>query len=513
MANEPNEEWPASKLSQASYKDLGSPLVVEDRFFQHLMQSEFCEKGLIGLLESSSMSCRDYSMEIDAFDLLRDDPVLGFMLLKYPSTLLPILERAIVKAQQEILNQCEEANVWVVKGDTSSSVTRVHARLVQLPPTCCKPSLGKSLSAQDVGKIWQISGTVVRTGPVQMYESARTYKCCGTKTSRFQKKDATKQKTCGTTFLVRADLEQRNNALMVPETCPGLVDGNKCPGNKFEPVEGGSVHTDYQELKIQDAASSSIGGAGHIPRSLLIKCCHDLVDRAQPGDEVVVVGILLSQWQQSHVAEGQECQVGMALSAHSVRVIAEKGSSAWKSNSQSSQNAVGELEAHRKEFAEYWSRNIERPMAARDFICKAVCPKLYGMQAVKLALLITLIGGVSSDAYDNDDCPSAAATAPTGTASNDSSQDNAPDAFQLIGGGDESTQQPNAAAYYEDTPPSKRSKNKRNEKVKTRRRDQSHLLLVGDPGTGYVKNCLSLNSCFAPFAACRIFVIFFSSNF
>ncbi len=131
MTNDQNDDWPASKLSQASYKDLGSPAVVEDRFYRLLMQSEFCEKGLIGLLESSSMSCRDYSMEIDAFELLRDDPVLGFMLLKYPSTLLPILERAIVSAQHEILNQSEEANTWVVKGDTSASVTRVHARLVQ----------------------------------------------------------------------------------------------------------------------------------------------------------------------------------------------------------------------------------------------------------------------------------------------------------------------------------------------------------------------------------------------
>ena len=72
------------------------------------------------------------------------------------------------------------SSMMVVKGDKggadgSESVvatTRVHARLVHLPPTCCKPSLA-NLVATDVGKILQVSGTVVRVGSVQMYESVR----------------------------------------------------------------------------------------------------------------------------------------------------------------------------------------------------------------------------------------------------------------------------------------------------------------------------------------------------
>ena len=39
--------------------------------------------------------------------------------------------------------------------------------------------------------------------------------------------------------------------------CNGLVPGDRCPGNKFRVVEGGSVHTDYQEIKIRDAAVSN----------------------------------------------------------------------------------------------------------------------------------------------------------------------------------------------------------------------------------------------------------------
>lgn len=92
----------------------------------------------------------------------------------------------------------------VVKGENG---TRVHARLIHLPPhsTNCKPSLS-SLSTCDVGKILQLSGTVVRASKIQMYESQRSYKCC-------------ERKGCGTSFTVNADLQQWNNALVPPSRC------------------------------------------------------------------------------------------------------------------------------------------------------------------------------------------------------------------------------------------------------------------------------------------------------
>jgi DNA replicative helicase MCM subunit Mcm2 (Cdc46/Mcm family) len=525
----PTSQWNAARLHQSSYKDLGTPTQVEERFTRHLRQH--CHADLKQLLQESSVTTRDYSVCIDTFDLIQADPVLGVMLIRYPATLLPLLEAAIVRAQHELLQQrlqeSEPAETttqmdtiaslpWSVKGamsgvDQQSTTTRVHARLVHLPPTCCKPSLGRSLAAEDVGKIWQVSGTVVRTGSVQMYESARTYRCCGVNLSSSggwrggrgggrggRRGDSNtrqqEQPYCGRTFLVHADVEQRNNALQDPVMCPGtLPNGDRCPANMFSVVEGGSVHTDYQEIKIQDAASSNAGGVGHIPRSLLIKLQHDLVDHCQPGDEVVIVGILLAQWHNPAISEGMECQVSMAMSAHSVRVICEKSSSAWKggtSSGSSGSNSVGERDRFENEFLDYWTEpdNIRYPIAARDFICKAVCPKLYGMQVIKLALLITLIGGVSSDAYEgngDDDSIEIEATSQEGSLRSRRRSrtvtHNGPDQFELVR---EVSNQKTSSAYYDDTStvPNTQTTSKP-EKVKTRRRDQSHILLVGDPGT------------------------------
>lgn len=144
--------------------------------------------------------------------------------------LLPLLEEEILAAQREILkrwnnfvdmakmlsqskhnaNSNPSTNSNSPKSHPSPSMattnvipivkgvngTRVHARLIHMPPhfTNCKPSLA-SLTSQDVGKILQLSGTVVRTSKVQTYESQRTFCCC-------------EKKGCGTSFLVKADLHQ-----------------------------------------------------------------------------------------------------------------------------------------------------------------------------------------------------------------------------------------------------------------------------------------------------------------
>jgi DNA replicative helicase MCM subunit Mcm2 (Cdc46/Mcm family) len=50
-----------------------------------------------------------------------------------------------------------------------------------------------------------------------------------------------------------ADLEQRTNALTKPDRCPLTVEGGRCKGTNLQLEKDGSVHTDYQEIKIQEA--------------------------------------------------------------------------------------------------------------------------------------------------------------------------------------------------------------------------------------------------------------------
>jgi len=461
-----NNKYTAENLCRASYQDLGTPAEVNGLFKDYLLSSFSCRSSLEVLLASGSQVTRDFSLEIDAFDLFEKEPVLGHLLLKFPNTLLPILEKAIIEAQKDLKKELEEnentqANAVlseannskaavitrIVKGDTG---TRVHARIFHLPPTCCRTSV--ACDATDVGRIVQLSGTVVRTSPVQMYESARSYKCT----------------TCKQSFVQDADLEEKNNAMVVPPRCPLFKEDKRCKGTNLKPEKGGSVHTDYQEIKIQEAVSKM--GVGSMPRSLLIKLQHDLVDDCRPGDEVVVVGILLAQWQNTP-QPGIECNLGMALKAHSVRVTQENGASVFMESS------VGELDKYKKEFDSFWDENRRReyPIASRDFICKAVCPKLYGLQVIKLSLLIALIGGVSSSLYEsNERVNDENDNVDTNMGINNNLQ---PKSFQVI--------QNETSSYGINSITSHQKRDKKtNNTVKTRRRDMSHLLIIGDPGTG-----------------------------
>ena len=511
-----------------------------------------------------------------------------------------------------------------------NNTTRLHARLVQLPPSRFKSSLSR-LQARDVGQMWQVAGTVVRASPIQMYESTRTYLCQPTNTNNTKKNTSgnnntdssngggggrrggwkTKKKQdssscgCGKTFVVHANLGHVNNALTPPEVCPLWTTTTNtttpnapptkvpCRGTNLVALDPsvGSIHTDYQELKIQESSNhhnnnSSNQELGHIPRSLVVKLQHDLVDTCQPGDQVVIVGSLLAQWHSdvathsmnprrgSHKHNGKQQQaqgpppsvrnvpepdIGLALLAHSILVLSDDpraSSTAGASSSSSSITAVATNHAHTEdtkryqaEFERYWQLQVPRPIAARDFICRAVCPKLYGLPMIKLALLLTLIGGVSSDSSHNSNIDNIMQETdpiidgmtedkentretdqqqqhqqhqdlfviPRRHPKNHSSLSQEPGLdYNSLYANDNNNQPPKRRRHNTNTtrtgveddaqPPSQQQHHQQehssqmtnhlptaprqtpnhrsNAQVYTRRRSQSHLLLVGDPGTG-----------------------------
>lgn len=522
----PREQMPrgftGEELRAASYQYLGSPPEVEARFYRNCLDIPTLRAAIERLLKQPASSLtRDYSIQIRAYDLLQQDPVLGDLLLRFPATLLPLLEDAIVHAQKDILQHlasCSDPDPDLPKfsvkgdgrGDSKTKATRVHARLVHLPPSRFKSSLSR-LEAKDVGQIWQVSGTVVRTSNVQMYESARLYIC-----------KPTKQGGCGGSFMVYANVQQANNALSPPDRCMCLTDkGQPCRGTTIVPATqpGSSVHTDYQEIKIQESSSSTGNRVGHIPRSLIVKLQHDLVDLCQPGDQVVIVGSLLAQWNQdaalsynkssknqNHL-DAPEPDIGLALLAHSILVVSDDKAS---ESSTSAGNAVtlDDAKKYQAEFNKYWQNNTEFPILARDYICQAVCPKLYGLSIIKLSLLLTLIGGVSVDVMPNEDSQQNRQSfhgehaTNAGETNNGQEEDNSfamgqQDLFVLASSGDvqkrghesvgysryEGDSRPTQQGQQKDPRGTQSSKQSSGGQVYTRRRSQSHILLVGDPGT------------------------------
>lgn len=48
-----------------------------------------------------------------------------------------------------------------------------------------------------------------------------------------------------------------------------------------------------------------------------------------------------------------------------------------------------------EEFELYWNDNRRNPLSARNRILASICPQLYGLYVVKLAIALILAGGVT----------------------------------------------------------------------------------------------------------------------
>lgn len=179
---------------------------------------------------------------------------------------------------------------------------------------------------------------------------------------------------CAQRVVVKADFEQ-GNVMDLPTSCP---QAPRCKSKSLIPVENSQVCQDYQEITIQEQVKRL--GLGSIPRSIVVVLENDLVDQCKPGDDVIVVGRVCQRWRSLY--RNERCELELVLRANSVVVHSRAKTGI---GSYSEDDIVF--------FREYWERNKEKPLSARNHILSSVCSQLYGLFPVKLGLVLTLLGG------------------------------------------------------------------------------------------------------------------------
>nr|CCA14521.1 DNA replication licensing factor MCM9 putative [Albugo laibachii Nc14] len=317
-----------------------------------------------------SQSVMSSSLLIDAHCLIDFDPNLGILLLQYPEKSLHIFNKAL----NECLEAADQSSQHTDKSQQSSfthpseDLQRFRhtsqIRVENLPPLVLyrKPMISK-LRSNDINQLIQLSGIVVRTGMIKMHEQSREYICSNLR--------------CRYQFLVTSDPEQ-GNVLQLPKVCPS-ESTKPCRSTNFELVEGSQIVSDHQVIKVQEQVSRL--GIGSIPRSITIILEDELVDVVHAGDHIVVVGILSRCWKPC--VKDVRCDVETFLKANSVRI-----------KNAASVDSVAK-EKYCKEFQHFWHRNADEPMAGRDEIIASICPKVFGLYIIKLAVVLTIIGGCS----------------------------------------------------------------------------------------------------------------------
>ncbi|XP_055935195.1 DNA helicase MCM9-like isoform X2 [Argiope bruennichi] len=134
---------------------------------------------------------------------------------------------------------------------------------------------------------------------------------------------------------------------------------------------------DYCEVKIQQQFSTLT--IGSVPRSMWVILEDDLVDTCHPGNDVNISGILIQRWKPLN--RGNFIDIDLVLFAHNVEV-----------KNKLIPGVLSESLAH--EFGRFWLDNQSDPLKGRDFILSCICPQVFGLYIVKLAVALILAGGV-----------------------------------------------------------------------------------------------------------------------
>ncbi|KAJ2006530.1 DNA helicase mcm9 [Coemansia thaxteri] len=303
------------------------------------------------------------SVHIDMHLLIDYNYELAMHVLERPSRYLPVFNEALVAAQRKSV-QTGLAGALAVVNESA------QVRMRQLPN---HPALmrTKMPGSEDAGRLLSVSGTVIRTGVVKMMETHKTYAC----------------RSCRGTFTVRAEIEQYN---YIPKPTRCLAGGEEfCKSTEFLAAPGSDQQqqqhqqescTDYQEIKIQEQVGKL--ALGTIPRSIVVILEGDLVDVAKSGDSATVTGTLLRRWRP--VAAGERPDIALVLRASSIDVHSgEQG------------GLLVVTDDVRDAFRRYWQRHAAAPMRGRDLLVAAMCPQVYGLFYIKLAVLLVLISGVA----------------------------------------------------------------------------------------------------------------------
>ncbi|XP_057804036.1 probable DNA helicase MCM9 isoform X4 [Salvia miltiorrhiza] len=294
-----------------------------------------------------------YPLHVDFAELMEDNPPLAHLIFEHPKEFLPLFDDSAVWAQKVIFEDFKRM-------ENASIKAYVHVRInfsgspLEYPETF--PSIGR-VRVKHRGILLTLKGTVIRTSAIKMIEGEKIYEC----------------RVCKHRFKVYPEVETRNSTTR-PTFCPS----QNCESTRFQIIEERSICHDYQEIKIQE--STQVLGVGAIPRSIPVIMKDDLVDIVKAGDDVIVTGVLTAKW--SSDMKDVRCDLDPVLVANYVRRMNE-----LKSDVDIPNDII-------LKFKNFWTDFKDTPLRGRNAILRGICPQIFGLFTVKLAVALTLIGGV-----------------------------------------------------------------------------------------------------------------------
>ncbi len=274
------------------------------------------------------------SVLVDHSDLIAFDSELSHLIVEEPLKYLPALDRAAYK-QLQIEDPAYAARIGEFK-----------ARIYNLP----EKLLIREIRARHLRKLVAIDGIMVRASAIKPIIKVAVFKC----------------RNCGAEYRV----PQTSSRLKVPERCKSI----QCRGRrvKFDLVEEKSEYYDYQIVGIQEKPEDL--PPGQLPRVIDVGLKGDIVDRARPGDRVIVTGVLYAVQERGRDTPLKTSR--MYLDALSIETASKEPETL---------QITPEEEKLFHEMAK--DANIHQKLI------ESIAPSIYGLDHIKKAIMLLLFGG------------------------------------------------------------------------------------------------------------------------
>jgi hypothetical protein len=188
---------------------------------------------------------------------------------------------------------------------------------------------------------------------------------------------------------------------------PTKCSNNDCRSRSFTMIRPTAQYANVQELRLQESQEESTSHAGRTPRQIEVQLTHDLIDSCRPGDIVLLACTVDAV--NSATAAGRTGKRAMEtstyklfLQGHSITTLSETnqqsgGGSGMNSGSEGYQIAYTQNQLQNITQLCHADHRclgmIERRAFPFDLLVRSLCPSIIGHHAVKAGILLCLLGG------------------------------------------------------------------------------------------------------------------------
>lgn len=281
------------------------------------------------------------SLQISYLHLMNVVPVLAYWLADAPLDMLQVLDEALTRHTFRLFPSYHAIQA------------EIKVRLVDVPIVDQLRDLRRS----HLDCLVKVYGVVTRRSAVYPQLQLAHYQCLSCKQTQgpFRTEEGAPTYT--------------------PENCPN------CEGSNFTLHPTLSQYRNFQRVQLQETPGSV--PPGRVPRSKQVLLTHDLMDIARPGEEVEVTAIYQHVYDASLTLKSGFPVFSTYLTANHVRK---------RNDSSSASNLSEEDVAQILELA--------RDPKIGERIVQSIAPSIYGHATCKMALAMSLFGGVPKNVND-----------------------------------------------------------------------------------------------------------------